>query len=442
MVQDVDTNSQPDPRAEIARRSTRNGQGSLSSDRFRRGVQPSFDDLAQRVVVEILDRIAAGRLDIVLPDGTVRRCGPMQASKQAQLVIHNPSFFGHVLWRPQIALGESYVAGEWETDDLAGTLGLLMMSVERARERQPFAALNALGRHRPRLPARQTFSKAEKNIHYHYDLGNEFFQVFLDESMTYSCGYFVDSGESLESAQQNKYRRICEKLHLSSGDHVLEIGCGWGGFAIHAAREYGTRVTALTISREQFALASRRVVEAGLTDLVEVRYQDYRKTVGRFSRIVSIEMLEAIGHAQLGTFFARCDHLLESDGLACIQTIAMPDQRYERYRRRSDWIREYIFPGANLPSLTAVATAMTRSSDLTIHEVEDIGIHYSATLRAWRERFHDNIEQVRALGYDKRFERMWEFYLASCEAGFEIRSLRDLQIVLTRPLNASLPRYP
>ncbi|MGI9658428.1 MAG: class I SAM-dependent methyltransferase, partial [Gaiellaceae bacterium] len=245
-----------------------------------------------------------------------------------------------------------------------------------------------------------------------------------------------------EAAQHNKYRRICEKLALSSRDHVLEIGCGWGGFALHAAGEFGARVTALTISREQFSLASERVQAAGLGNRVEVRFQDYRQTAGSFSRIASVEMLEAIGHAQLPTFFAACDRLLEPQGLACIQTIAMPDQRYERYRRRTDWIREYIFPGANLPSLTAVAAALTRASALTIHDVEDIGIHYAKTLRLWRERFHANIDAVRALGYGPRFERTWDFYLASCEAGFAIRALRDLQLVLTRPLNSSLPDYP
>jgi cyclopropane-fatty-acyl-phospholipid synthase len=404
-------------------------------------LRSTIDELSQRLVLGLLNGIATGSLEIVLPDGNVTHCGSATDGSPQRLAVHDPRFFTRVLRRPQVSVGEAYVDGDWDADDLPGVLGLLMQNIEPTRNRQPFAAINAIGAHRPGLKNSPSKSKAEKNIHYHYDLGNAFFRLFLDESMTYSCAQFLHPSESLEEGQRNKYRLICEKLHLTPRDHVLEIGCGWGGFAEYAASEFGVRVTALTISREQFEFARHRVKEAGLTEQVEIRYQDYRETTGRFTRIVSIEMLEAIGHAQLDTFFATCDRLLEPEGLACVQTIAMPDQRYERYRRQTDWIREYVFPGANLPSLGAVSNAMSRSSELTIHDVEDIGIHYATTLRVWRERFNANIEQVRALGYDQRFERMWDFYLASCEAAFEVRTLRDVQIVLTRPLNSSLPRY-
>ncbi|MGI9659003.1 MAG: class I SAM-dependent methyltransferase [Gaiellaceae bacterium] len=442
MTPGIDTGSASDPHQELPTHPKPLGvsprAGRQASHRARR---LGIDDVAQRIVLDVADRIAVGSLESVLPEGTVVQCGPAGTTRPLRLVVRNPRFFARVLRRPRVSVGEAYVDGDWETDDLPGVLRLLILSVERARGRRPFAAINSLGRYRPPLRLPQTKRRAEQDIHYHYDLGNDFFRLFLDESMTYSCAHFLHPSESLEEAQRNKYRRICEKLHLTANDHVLEIGCGWGGFAAYAAEEFGARITSLTISRKQFEFARQRIVDAGLADRVEIRYQDYRETSGRFSRIVSIEMLEAIGHSQLGTFFAACDRLLEPDGLACIQSIAMPDQRYERYRRQTDWIRKYIFPGANLPSLDAVSTAMTRSSELTIHEVEDIGIHYAATLRIWRERFHANIDRVRALGYDQRFERMWDFYLAACEAGFELRALRDLQLVLTRPLNGSLPRF-
>jgi cyclopropane-fatty-acyl-phospholipid synthase len=318
----------------------------------------------------------------------------------------------------------------------------MLLNIEAARKRGAFSRMLTLERFRPRLPARQGLRTAQKNIRYHYDIGNELYRLFLDESLTYSCAYFERPDETLEEAQQNKYRRICDKLRLSTDDHVLEIGCGWGGFALHAAVERGARVTAMTISREQYEVARARVAMAGLEDRIEILYRDYRVQEGSFTKIASIEMLEAVGHEQLESFFAACDRLLAPHGLACIQTIAIPDQRYERYRRAKDWIQEYIFPGSLLPSLAAITSAMTRSSELVVYGLEDIGINYAATLRGWRERFLANIERVRALGYDTRFERIWEFYLAYCEAAFATRSLRDLQLVLTRAFNHDLPRYP
>jgi len=442
MTPEIDTSPMSEPPPELAAPSDDYDAAPRTTSRAAgRSARSKLDDIAQRVVLDMLDRNAVGRLEITLPDGTVVHRGAANEVPSLNLVVRDARFFRKVLRRPQVTVGETYVDGDWETDALPGILALLMRSVEPVRGRQPFAALNAVGRHRPRLSLPYTKRRAEQDIHYHYDLGNEFFRLFLDESMTYSSAHFLRAEESLESAQWNKYNNICKKLHLTSHDHVLEIGCGWGGFATFAAEEFGARVTALTISREQFDFARERVSAAGLADRVEIRYQDYREATGSYSRIVSIEMLEAIGHAQLNTFFATCDRLLEPDGLACVQTIAMPDQRYERYRRQTDWIRKYIFPGANLPSLGAITKAMTGSSELSVYEVEDIGIHYATTLRMWRERFLNNIEQVRALGYDQRFERMWDFYLAACEAAFEIRTIGDLQIVFTRPLNGSIPRY-
>jgi cyclopropane-fatty-acyl-phospholipid synthase len=260
--------------------------------------------------------------------------------------------------------------------------------------------------------------------------------------MTYSCAVWERPDETLEQAQQNKLRRICEKLQLGPADHVLEIGCGWGGFAVHAAATTGCRVTGVTISQQQHAYAVERVRAAGLADRVEILFQDYRTLEGSFTRVASIEMLEAIGCKQFPTYFRTIDRLLAPDGLACIQTIAIPDHRFERYRRTEDWIQRYIFPGSLLPSLTALTRAATRSSELHVHGLEEIGVNYADTLKEWRHRFLGNVDAVRALGYDDRFVRIWEFYLASCEAAFRTRSLRDVQLVLSRSFNDGLHRYP
>jgi cyclopropane-fatty-acyl-phospholipid synthase len=257
--------------------------------------------------------------------------------------------------------------------------------------------------------------------------------------MTYSCAVFDGPGLSLADAQRAKLQRICDKLDLRADDHVLEIGCGWGSFALHVAQTTGCRVTALTISAEQARLARERVEQTGLSDRVTVIEQDFRGHDGRYTKVASIEMLEAIGERQFGPYFATIDRVLEPGGIACVQTILIPDDRWDRYRTSPDWIEQYIFPGCLIPSLTAVTTAATRSSRLMVHEVEEIGPHYAETLRRWRRRFHAQIDDVRALGYDRRFERTWDFYLAFCEAGFRTRALRDVQLTLTRPLNESLP---
>jgi cyclopropane-fatty-acyl-phospholipid synthase len=232
---------------------------------------------------------------------------------------------------------------------------------------------------------------------------------------------------------------ICEKLQLSPGDRLLEIGCGWGAFALVAAGEFGAHVTGVTLSREQHDLAVRRAEEAGLADRIDIRLQDYRTLQGRWHAIASTEMIEAIGHRELPRFFATCDRLLDDDGLVCIQAIAVPDQRYDRYRRSRDWITEYIFPGATVPSMGAMVEAMGDRSDLMVHHAEDIGIHYAETLRRWLVRFDEQREAVLALGFDEAFIRAWRFYLAGCEGAFRARSIHDYQLVLTRPFNGRLP---
>jgi cyclopropane-fatty-acyl-phospholipid synthase len=412
----------------------------------RRGLRPlpparrsPVTPVARRAALWGLGHPARGRVTVRLPDGTTPTAGDPATGPDVTVTVTSKNLWRRLATRGRLAIGESYVAGDWRADDLVGLLEILAVTAEDVRRRPPASWLMEAQRRRPRLPTRADLPGARRDIQYHYDLGNDLYALFLDDTWTYSCAVFDRPGMSLEEAQRAKYARICAKLGLGPGDHVLEIGCGWGGFALHAAREHGCRVTGLTLSEEQAALARERIAGAGLADRVDIRLQDYRTLEGRFTHVASIEMLEAIGHRQLPVYFAAVDRLLAPGGVACIQTIAVPDQRYERYRRGNDWIRQYVFPGALIPSLDAITRAMTRSSELIVEGVENIGVHYAETLRLWRERFLANREAVLALGYDERFIRTWEFYLAFCEAGFRTRALHDYQLVLTRPFNERVP---
>ncbi|HEV2592855.1 MAG TPA: class I SAM-dependent methyltransferase [Gaiellaceae bacterium] len=386
-----------------------------------------------RITVALLERaltsLSGGALEVTLPDGSVRRFGEGAA---ASMRIRELALFRRLATRGVIGLGEGYTAGEWESDDLVGLFELLLRNAERARRSRP--AILRLLELRPRPNRRNGLLRARRNIAYHYDLGNDLFELMLDETMTYSCAIFTEADETLADAQRRKYRRVCEKLQLHSGDRLLEIGCGWGGFARFAAEEYGCAVTGLTISSQQAALARERT--NGLK--VFILEEDYRLHRGSYTKIASIEMLEAIGERQFVTYFSTLDRLLEEDGIACVQTILIPDNRWERYRKSPDWIERYVFPGCLIPSLGALTRTATEGSELIIRDVDEIGPHYAETLRRWRENFHSQIGSVRALGYDARFERTWDYYLAFCEAGFRTRALRDVQLTLTRPYNEEL----
>ena len=377
--------------------------------------------LLERVAVAILERALAhlegGTLEVELPDGSVRRFG---SGAPVRLSIHDRRFFRRIATRGKLGLGESYTAGEWSSDDLPAFFELLLVNAEAAAERH--ARVRRLLEARPRTNRRNGLGRARRNIAYHYDLGNELFAAMLDETMTYSCAVFEREDEALADAQLRKLRRVCDKLGLGPGDHLLEIGCGWGSFARVAAGEYGARVTGLTISAEQARVARART--AGLD--VEIREQDYREVDGSFSKVASIEMLEAIGDRQYGAFFATIDRVLRPGGLACVQTILVPDRRWPRYRKTPDWIERYVFPGCLIPSLAALTRSMARHSRLGVRDLEEIGPHYAETLRRWRTRFHESPAR------EERFERTWDFYLAYCEAAFRTGSLHDAQLVLAR----------
>jgi cyclopropane-fatty-acyl-phospholipid synthase len=383
-----------------------------------------LEHAAAGVLERALAGFDGGTLEVELPGGAVRRFG---TGAPVRLAVHDAAFFRRLATRGKLGFGESYTAGEWDADDLVGLFELLLRNTDAAGERN--ARVRRLLELRPRLHRRNGLRRSRRNIAYHYDLGNELFALILDETMTYSCAVFERPEMSLAEAQRTKYERLCRRLALGSDDHVLEIGCGWGGFARHAAETRGCRVTGITISHEQAVLARERA--QGLP--IEIREQDYRTIEGDFTKIVSIEMIEAIGADQFGTFFATIDRVLAPGGRAAVQSILVPEQRWDRYRRTPDWIERYIFPGCLIPSLEALTHAAARSSRLGIYGVDEIGEHYAETLRRWRSSFHDRIEDVRRLGYDARFERTWDFYLAFCEAGFRTRALRDAQLLLARP---------
>jgi cyclopropane-fatty-acyl-phospholipid synthase len=388
--------------------------------------------LLERAASAVLERALAGleggTLEVDLPGGRTQR---FWAGAPVRLAIHDTAFFRRLATRGKLGLGESYTAGEWDTDDLVALFGLLLRNAEQAAERH--ARTRRLMELRPRLQRRNGLLRARSNIAYHYDLGNELFALMLDETMTYSCAVFERPGMALAEAQRAKYDRLCNVLDLGHDDHVLEIGCGWGGFARYAAERYGCRVTGITISREQAKLARERT--RGLP--VEILEQDYRAVDGTFTKVASIEMVEAIGADQFGSFFATIDRVLAPGGRAAVQSILVPDQRWDRYRRTPDWIERYVFPGCLIPSLEALTQAAARHSRLGVYGVDEIGVHYAETLRRWRGSFHGRIEEVRRLGYDRRFERTWDFYLAFCEAAFRTGALRDAQLLLARPGTAA-----
>jgi cyclopropane-fatty-acyl-phospholipid synthase len=351
----------------------------------------------------------------------------------AEVAVKNPAFWRRLATGGTLGSAESYAAGEWDTPDLTSAVRLVARNVAAmdgleqglARLRRPVDAVwHAL--------RRNTRTGSRRNIAEHYDLGDDFFGLMLDPTLTYSCGVFERPEATLEEASIAKIDRLCRMLRLGPDDHLLEIGTGWGAFAIHAASRYGCRVTTTTISANQLARARQRVADAGLSEQVTVLRCDYRDLTGRFDKIVSVEMLEAVGAAFYETFFSKCASLLEEDGLMALQVITIADARYEQHVRGVDFIKRYVFPGSNIPSITALLQAATRSSDLTLRRLEDIGPHYATTLAAWRENLARNAEAVTKLT-DERFRRIWHFYLCYCEAGFAERYLADAQMLFAKP---------
>ena len=390
------------------------------------------DRLARRAVEAHLAALRHGRLTIVGPFET-RTFGPAGAPA-VTVSVADPAAYRRLLFGGTIAAARAYVRGDWTVDDLPAVCRIfvrdwdLAVGLERGLARLSEPVLKAASWMR-----RNTRRGSRRNIEAHYDLGNDFFQLFLDETMSYSSGVFERDGSTLLDASRAKIDRICRKLDLRPEDHLLEIGTGWGELAIHAASRYGCRVTTATISRQQHELATRRVAEAGLADRITVLLADYRDLTGRYDKLASVEMIEAVGAEYLDTFFRVCAARLRPGGRMVVQAITVPDHRYASYLRSVDFIQQDVFPGSRLVSVGAMTAAAGRATDLVRGEVEDLTPHYARTLLAWRARFLDRLDDVRRLGYSEAFIRRWDFYLCACAAGFSERTTGLVQVTWRRP---------
>lgn len=399
-----------------------------------RPVPPGLlDRVGRKIILKFFSRLPQGHLELITPEGAKYGFGQADAEPSFSMRIKEPRFFRRTMLSGDTGFGEAYVEGDWETSDLAGLLTLLAANEaimdDRGIATSAIGRLINYGRHLRRPNTREG---SARNIREHYDLSNDFFVSFLDPTLTYSCAMFRKEKDSLEEAQINKLECVIAKAGITDQDHVLEIGCGWGSFAIEAARRTGCRVSGITVSRKQLELARQRVKDARLEDRIDIQLCDYRHIQGRFSKIVSIEMIEAVGHAGMKPFFLACEKALEPGGRMVIQAITIPDRKYNAYRFSSDWIRKHIFPGGHLPSLGAMAKALAATSSLNIVELAQFGSHYARTLEIWRGTLLDRREMVLALGYDQAFLRKWEYYLAYCQAGFAAQIIDVGQVVLQK----------
>jgi len=409
---------------------------SLSSPRHLAGtVKPTMlDNFARRTVLRQLEKLETGSLR--LTDGADEFLfGSGHAPGiSAHIRVNDPRFYSEIAFGGSIGGGEGYMHGYWSCNDLVALVRLLLQNrqvldgMEKgiARITEPLQKLF-------HWVNRNTHEGARRNIAAHYDLGNEFFALWLDETMMYSAAIFEHPDMGLHEAQVARLKHICERLQLKSGDHVVEIGTGWGGFALYAVKNYGCQVTTTTISQEQFDEAKRRVVEAGLEDRITVLFEDFRNLEGQYDKLVSIEMIEAIDHALFDTYFRKCGDLLKADGAMLIQAITIADQRFDEYRKSIDFIQRYIFPGSGLPSSAVMTDCVARTTDMRLLGLEDIGLHYATTLHCWRNNFFAKIDEVRQQGFSEAFIRMWEYYLCYCEGAFLERAISDVQILFAKP---------
>jgi cyclopropane-fatty-acyl-phospholipid synthase len=409
---------------------------SLDSSRHLSGTAKPrlMEGVARQALQRQLNGLITGSLELV--EGSDRRHFGASAERglSARIDVLDPRFYPEVVFGGMIGAGEAYMHGYWRTDDLVGLTRLMLQNQH---------LMDGLDSGMARLTAplqklfhrinRNTRSGSRRNISAHYDLGNEFFGLWLDPTMMYSSAIFAKKDVSLHEAQTFRMEHICNKLQLGPQDHVIEIGTGWGGFALHAAGHHGCRVTTTTISNEQYEKSHQRIQQAGLQDRVTVLREDFRDLDGQYDKLVSLEMIEAVGHEHFDTYFKKCGDLLKPDGAMLIQAITIADQRYEAYRKSVDFIQRYIFPGGALPSLAVMAGSVARHTDLRLLDVEDIGLHYATTLNHWRRTFLARLEEVRGQGYPESFIRMWEFYLASCEGSFLERTISDVLVLFSKP---------
>ena len=397
---------------------------------------------ARQLVLGQLQRLQRGSICLV-EGGKRSTFGRGEGGPEVVLRVHHPRFYRALALGGSIGAAEAYIQGWWSCDDLPAICRLAVANREWMRKRERgWAWVAALGRMLGHALNRNTLRGSRRNIAAHYDLGNDFFRLFLDDTMMYSSAVFPRPDSSLKVASRYKVDRICNKLALVPEDHLLEIGTGWGGFALHAAREYGCQVTTATISQQQCELARQRVRKAGLDGRVEVVLADYRDLHGQYDKLVSIEMVEAVGHHYFDTYFGCCAGLLKPEGLMLLQAIVIGDWVYERARRSVDFIKAYIFPGSCIPSVASLNRSLAAATDMRLVHLEDIGPHYARTLRAWRKRFWSSEKQVRQLGFSEEFIRMWDFYFCYCIGGFEERYISDVQMLFARPGNRRSAQLP
>ncbi len=403
------------------------------------------DRWTRAAVLAQLARLRGGQLRLVETAGEQIVGQPADDGLCAEAHILDRRCFRHLLFGGSLGAAEAYILGQWTSPDLTNLIRLFCRNLDSNTTDSVWAALGAWAAKFWHLLHRNSRRGSRRNIAAHYDLGNDFFAAFLDETMAYSCAVFPRAEAGLAEASLTKFDRIAAKLELCNGDRLLEIGTGWGGFALRAAERFGCRVTTTTISAAQHAYTCRQVAQAGLGDRIEVLDRDYRDLDGEYDKLVSIEMIEAVGRRYLDTFFAACSRRLKPDGRMLLQAIVMPDQRYRQYCRGADFIQRFVFPGGHLPSLGAMCESIGRATDLQIVSLEDITPHYAETLAHWRRNFREKIDAVRSQGYDDQFLRLWEYYLCYCEAGFRERVIGCVQIVLDKPLRTRslrLPRWP
>ncbi|HSH66435.1 MAG TPA: cyclopropane-fatty-acyl-phospholipid synthase family protein [Bacteroidia bacterium] len=395
----------------------------------------------EKVVISMLSKMKLGNLQMSLPSGEMITFGNGEGNINAHVTIKTTDFFKRCVLYGDIGFGESYVNGDWETDNISSVIKWFLLNVETAptlsgsHSRKLTLNILKVFNKLIHLKKANTIDGSKENISAHYDLNNDFFKLFLDPTITYSSAYFKEDGMSLQQAQVEKYERLCRKLRLKPSDHVLEIGTGWGGNAIHIAKKHGCKVTTVTISEEQYLLAKERVKAENLEHKITVLLKDYRFIEGKFDKIVSIEMLEAVGHKFLEVYFKKCNQLLKKDGLLALQVITCPDSRYDSLRKGVDWIQKHIFPGSLLPSVAAINKAINNTCDLTLVDLKDIGLDYAKTLSIWKTQFNQKLQEVKQLGFDETFIRKWNYYLCYCEAAFEMRNINTMQLVYSRPNN-------
>jgi len=396
-----------------------------------------IDGQARRFVLGLLGKLKRGQITIL--DGPHRHVFGKSGAGfplEAVVTVHHPRFYSKTVLGGSIGSAEAYMSGLWSANDLTAALRIMALNRDiLERMDRGWLKLSTPFHKMWHFLRKNTQRGSRRNIIAHYDLGNDFYRLFLDETLTYSCGIFDREDSSLRDASIAKYERICQKLELGPHDDVIEIGSGWGGFAIYAAQNYGCRVTTTTISDQQFTLAKQRIADSGLTDRIDLVLKDYRDLKGKYGKLVSIEMIEAVGHHYLDAYFGACSRLLKEDGIMLLQAITIADQLFERHKRSVDFIKRYIFPGSCIPSIAAISNSIARVTDLCLIHLEDITPHYARTLACWRENFFKNIDAVKALGYSDAFIRMWEYYFSYCEASFAERYNGDVQMLFAKPMN-------